>query len=102
MIEREMDNRVFADYERKKHWRYDQRKDRQAALVRDRVAKLSREERLVVYLRFWEGLSFSSIAAQIELPIDLTIKIFSHALDNLRSELVSALRKDSGEELVAA
>ena len=59
----------------------------QVAVVRRAMEKLTRHQREVVLLRFFNGLSYVQIAEIMELHIDSVYNLSSKAIDHLRTNL---------------
>lgn len=55
--------------------------------IREHLFSLNSEQRVVVYLYFWENLSFAEIAYVLGVPMMKAQKIFMNTLDHLRHEL---------------
>ena len=96
MIEQESDRQTGAKYQQEKykpkniglkHLTMDQE-----ALIRQRVARLPRAERLAVYVHFWENSSISDIAASLGVPATLAKKLINNALARLGGELQGSVR----------
>lgn len=63
--------------------------------IREKVSRLPRDERLVTYLYFWEGVSAQTISATLKIPTTLVFKIIENALLRLRPDLESLLVRNS-------
>ena len=93
MIEQESDRQTGAKYQQEKYktknvgLKY--LTTSQEALIRQRVARLPRAERLAVYLHFWENSSVSDIAVSLGVPVTLAKKLINNALARLGGELQS-------------
>lgn len=48
---------------------------------------LPAEQRAVVYLKLWEGLTFERIAALLDIPLNTAASRYRYALDRLRTQL---------------
>jgi RNA polymerase sigma-70 factor (ECF subfamily) len=57
-----------------------------AALSRA-LAELPPEQRAVVHLKLWEGLTFEQIAAALEIPLNTAASRYRYGLDKLRDWL---------------
>lgn len=57
-------------------------------LVCDKVFALPRQERLVIYLYFWEQYSHFQIARDLCLPVNDIPRIIQNAFARLRGELL--------------
>ncbi|MEI5908188.1 sigma-70 family RNA polymerase sigma factor [Bacillus spongiae] len=55
--------------------------------VRDLIERLNEEEKSVVILRFYEGLTFKEISEMLDMPLGTAKTILYRALDKLRNEL---------------
>lgn len=51
------------------------------------LAELPPEQRAVVHLKLWEGLTFEQIAAALELPLNTAASRYRYGLDKLRERL---------------
>jgi RNA polymerase sigma-70 factor (ECF subfamily) len=51
------------------------------------LAELPPDQRAVVHLKLWEGLTFEQIAAALDIPNDTAASRFRYALDKLRGRL---------------
>ena len=51
------------------------------------LGTLPTEQRAVVYLKLWEGLTFESIAKVMEIPANTTASRYRYAIDKLRERL---------------
>lgn len=51
------------------------------------VGELPVEQRAVVHLRLWEGLTFEAIAAVLEIPLNTAASRYRYGLDKLRERL---------------
>jgi RNA polymerase sigma-70 factor (ECF subfamily) len=51
------------------------------------LGELPEEQRAVVHLKLWEGLTFEEIAAALEIPPNTTASRYRYALDKLRGRL---------------
>ena len=60
-------------------------------VFRDKLAvalgELPEEQRAVVHLKLWEGLTFGEIAAALEIPPDTAASRYRYGLDKLRGRL---------------
>jgi len=63
--------------------------DRQAFRrgLADALAALPSEQRAVVHLKLWEGLTFEQIAEALEIPANTAASRFRYGLDKLRERL---------------
>lgn len=59
--------------------------------LRRSIATLSKRQREAIFLKFYDGLSYSDIASIMELQIDSVYNIISKAIDALRSQLTSLI-----------
>ena len=53
----------------------------------DALAELPAEQRAVVHLKLWEGLTFEEIAAALEIPPNTAASRYRYGLDKLRDRL---------------
>jgi len=53
----------------------------------DALAALPSEQRAVVHLKLWEGLTFEQIAEALEIPANTAASRFRYGLDKLRERL---------------
>ena len=53
----------------------------------DALAELPEEQRLVVHLKLWEGLTFEQIAATLNIPANTAASRYRYGLDKLRERL---------------
>jgi RNA polymerase sigma-70 factor (ECF subfamily) len=51
------------------------------------LGELPPEQRAVVHLKLWEGLTFEQIAASLDLPPNTAASRYRYALDKLRDHL---------------
>lgn len=51
------------------------------------LAELPPEQRAVVHLKLWEGLTFETIATTLEIPLHTAASRYRYALDKLRRRL---------------
>ncbi len=51
------------------------------------LAELPAEQRAVVHLKLWEGLTFEAIAAALEIPLNTAASRYRYGLDKLRERL---------------
>jgi RNA polymerase sigma-70 factor (ECF subfamily) len=51
------------------------------------LAGLPAEQRAVVHLKLWEGLTFEEIAAALEIPLNTAASRYRYGLDKLRQHL---------------
>ena len=51
------------------------------------LGELPSEQRAVVHLKLWEGLTFEQIAAVIEIPLNTAASRYRYGLDKLRDRL---------------
>lgn len=61
-----------------------------AALVSEALMELPVEQREVVVLRVWEGLSFPDVAARVEAPLGTVHSRFRYAMERLRARFGAA------------
>jgi RNA polymerase sigma-70 factor (ECF subfamily) len=61
-----------------------------AAAVSRAVLDLPVEQREVVWLRVWEGLSFPEVAARVEAPLGTVHSRFRYAMERLRATFAQA------------
>lgn len=57
------------------------------ATLENALAELPCEQRAVVHLKLWEGLTFEAIAAVLEIPQNTAASRFRYGLDKLRERL---------------
>ena len=62
------------------------------AMIRERVSLLPREERVVVYLYFWEQETLESIKQQLGLDKGTVTKLLFRALNRLKPDLQSFIQ----------
>ena len=67
----------------------DRKEDEVLAIIKDRIMRLPREERLVTYLFYWEGLSYKEIAKELGLTNELVLKLHFRSLEKLESDLIN-------------
>jgi RNA polymerase sigma-70 factor, ECF subfamily len=53
----------------------------------DALGKLPEEQRTVVHLKLWEGLTFEQIAKVLEIPVNTAASRYRYGLDKLRERL---------------
>jgi len=53
----------------------------------DALAELPADQRAVVHLKLWEGMTFEAIAAALEIPPDTAASRYRYGLDKLRDRL---------------
>jgi RNA polymerase sigma-70 factor (ECF subfamily) len=53
----------------------------------DAMADLPTDQRAVVHLKLWEGLTFDAIAETLEIPLNTAASRYRYALDKLRERL---------------
>jgi len=53
----------------------------------DAVAELPPDQRAVVHLKLWEGLTFEQIATTLEIPLNTAASRYRYGLDKLRDRL---------------
>lgn len=53
----------------------------------DALGELPVEQRTVVHLKLWEGLTFEAIAAALEIPLNTAASRYRYGLDKLRTRL---------------
>ncbi|HXI51758.1 MAG TPA: sigma factor-like helix-turn-helix DNA-binding protein, partial [Candidatus Saccharimonadales bacterium] len=51
------------------------------------LAELPTEQRAVVHLKLWEGLTFEAIAEALGLPLNTAASRYRYAIDKLRQRL---------------
>ena len=51
------------------------------------LAELPAEQRAVVHLKLWQGLTFEQIAAALEIPLNTAASRYRYGLDKLRERL---------------
>jgi RNA polymerase sigma-70 factor (ECF subfamily) len=51
------------------------------------LGELPEEQRAVVHLKLWEGLTFEQIAGALEIPLNTAASRYRYALDKLRERL---------------
>ena len=56
-------------------------------LIKDALNQLSAEERLVIYLRYWEGLNYQEVAKRINKPLTTTYDYINKILKKLKKLL---------------
>jgi RNA polymerase sigma-70 factor (ECF subfamily) len=57
------------------------------AALAEALAELPAEQRAVVHLKLWEGLTFAEIAAALEIPANTAASRYRYALDKLQTHL---------------
>ena len=57
------------------------------AALADALAELPAEQRAVVHLKFWEGLTFEQIAEALDIPLNTAASRYRYGLDKLREWL---------------
>ena len=57
------------------------------AELADALGELPEEQRVVVHLKLWEGLTFEEIAAVLEIPSNTAASRYRYGLDKLRERL---------------
>lgn len=62
--------------------------EEQEILVRDKVLALPRQERLIIYLYFWEQYSHLQIARDLCVPVEVIPKIIQNAMNRIRGDLL--------------
>jgi RNA polymerase sigma-70 factor (ECF subfamily) len=71
-------------------WLVSHGKSREEILaVQQALQQLPEEQREVVFLRIWSGLTFQEIAETMETPVNTVASRFRYALDKLRERLTS-------------
>jgi RNA polymerase sigma-70 factor (ECF subfamily) len=80
-------------------WLVSRGKSREEILaVQQALQHLPEEQREVVFLRIWSGLTFQEIAEAMETPVNTVASRFRYALDKLRERLSSTpTRRDANE-----
>lgn len=68
----------------------------QARLVRDALARLDDEQRDVLVLHQYHGLSYGEVAEVLEIPVGTVRSRISRAKAALRKDLVEVLRREEG------
>lgn len=63
------------------------RRERERLLVRTALSFLPENQRLIVYLRYWENQTLEEIAEMLDLPRQATITVYLLALAYLEREL---------------
>jgi RNA polymerase sigma-70 factor (ECF subfamily) len=61
--------------------------------VQQALQHLPEEQREVVFLRIWSGLTLQEIADAMETPLNTVASRFRYALDKLRDRLASVQTK---------
>jgi RNA polymerase sigma-70 factor (ECF subfamily) len=65
--------------------------DRDAQVLRDTIAEalgeLPEEQRSVVHLKLWEGMTFDAISEVLGIPLNTAASRYRYALDKLRTRL---------------
>ena len=61
--------------------------EEQETLVRNKVLALPRQERLTIYLYFWEQYSYRQIARDLCVPVEVIPRIIQKAMNRIRGEL---------------
>jgi RNA polymerase sigma-70 factor (ECF subfamily) len=51
------------------------------------LASLPAEQRAVVHLKLWEGLTFEEIAVALEIPLNTAASRYRYGVDKLRQHL---------------
>ena len=51
------------------------------------LGELPPDQRAVVHLKLWEGLTFEAIAATLDLPLNTAASRYRYGLDKLRDHL---------------
>jgi RNA polymerase sigma-70 factor (ECF subfamily) len=51
------------------------------------LGELPEEQRAVVHLKLWEGLTFEQIAGALEIPLNTAASRYRYGLDKLRERL---------------
>jgi RNA polymerase sigma-70 factor (ECF subfamily) len=57
------------------------------AALAEALAELPTEQRAVVHLKLWEGLTFEAIAEALDLPLNTAASRYRYAIDKLRQRL---------------
>ena len=57
------------------------------AALAESLAELPPEQRAVVHLKLWEGLTFEQIADALDIPLNTAASRYRYALDKLRERL---------------
>jgi len=75
-------------------WLVSSGKSREEILaLQQALQRLPEEQREVVFLRIWSGLTFQEIADVTEQPLNTVASRFRYALEKLRERLASVQRK---------
>jgi len=57
------------------------------------LGELPPDQRAVVHLKLWEGLTFEQIAATLEIPLNTAASRYRYGLDKLRDRLRPFMKK---------
>ena len=57
------------------------------AALTETLAKLPPDQRVVVHLKLWEGLTFEQIAIALDIPLNTAASRYRYGLDKLRARL---------------
>jgi RNA polymerase sigma-70 factor (ECF subfamily) len=57
------------------------------AALADALVELPSDQRAVVHLKLWEGLTFEEIASALEIPLNTAASRYRYGLDKLRERL---------------
>ncbi len=57
------------------------------AALSDALAELPPEQRAVIHLKLWEGLTFDAIADLLEIPLNTAASRYRYGIDKLRARL---------------
>lgn len=57
------------------------------ATLAEALAELPADQRAVVHLKLWEGLTFEQIADALDIPLNTAASRYRYGLDNLRERL---------------
>jgi DNA-directed RNA polymerase specialized sigma24 family protein len=74
----------------------------QRTFIQNRVARLPQEERLTIYLLFWEDRTMNEIAKVIGCTRRFAEKLAHSAMNRLRNELQILLREERSARHLAA
>ena len=61
--------------------------ERAALRLAEALGGLPADQRAVVHLRLWEGLTFNQIAESLEIPLDTAASRYRYGIDKLRARL---------------
>jgi len=57
------------------------------AALAEALAELPEDQRAVVHLKLWDGLTFEQIAGALEIPLNTAASRYRYGLDKLRGRL---------------